>query len=261
MKTIYDSIKDIHSWRDYTPTESKYGYYNGNIILTAQKISDLYIALCIARAQLHFLDNQNYGDFANDRDTEKFIDMMSVQNALFYYNTAIDFSWQVMWLYYEPEAEDTLLTNEMYERIVKKCDYESLRLRLTLAKDLKLRDGYLVKFFNEPIVKEVRKIYNYIKHRGALHFPILGANNPESQGIINGNIIPIIRRKPTEEESLKEKLITLDNILIPYVEDLIDIFIPKDYVERKDGLSSMFNYYMRHSDQIKEWNQINNNAN
>lgn len=67
--TIYDELADINSWVNFTPGEVQYARFSTNLIFTAMKITDLYYSLCIARANLHFLDNNDFGDYAKDEQS------------------------------------------------------------------------------------------------------------------------------------------------------------------------------------------------
>ncbi|MEG1825601.1 MAG: hypothetical protein RR501_12595, partial [Cloacibacillus sp.] len=76
VQTIYNELPDIHDWAKLTPFEFKYFQYPTRIILTATKIVDIYYTLCTARMNLHFLDNQDFGDYAKDEVSKKLIKSM-----------------------------------------------------------------------------------------------------------------------------------------------------------------------------------------
>jgi hypothetical protein len=100
IRTIFDDIKDIHAWSLFEPNETQYAKYTTNILFAGIKIVDTYTALCTARANLHFLDNIDFGDYAKDESAIKFNKSLHIQNALIFYNVAVDYSWQILWLYY-----------------------------------------------------------------------------------------------------------------------------------------------------------------
>ena len=92
-KSIYDELTDISNWLQLTPGEVQYLRYPTNILFSALKITDIYNTLCIARANLHFLDNKNFGDYAKTEPAITFVKSMHIQNSLIFYNIAVDYSW------------------------------------------------------------------------------------------------------------------------------------------------------------------------
>ena len=75
--------------------------YKNNITFAACKISDLYYQVCNARMSIHFcLDYEKYSMMSEDKmailSTKKYF----IENALLYYNFAVDYLWQVLWFYY-----------------------------------------------------------------------------------------------------------------------------------------------------------------
>ncbi|KMT23112.1 hypothetical protein [Clostridium cylindrosporum] len=255
MNTIYDKVKDIHYLLKYTPYEDKYGLYTTNILFTAIKIVDVYHTICIARANLHYMDNDDYGNFASDEISKLFVNTLLIQNALIYYNFAIDYSWQVMWLYYSPMIKDMMPTNELYESTIKECDYQKLRLRLTLANEFKLRKFYLENFFENNNTQEIRKLYNFIKHRGTVHFPGLGMNENKASVGLFGMEMPLISRESIDPDKLKNQLIDLDNMFVEYFEEIIGFLIPSEYLLNGDGIRSCINYYQKYKHELKEYNK------
>lgn len=101
---------------------------------------------------MEYLGNNDFGDFASNDISIIFVKSQLIQNALYYYNFIIDFSWQFIWYFYEHSCIGKLPTKKLYDDIAKECNLDSLRLRLTLARDIKLRKYYIDRFFNEPLV-------------------------------------------------------------------------------------------------------------
>lgn len=233
-RTIYDELADINSWVNFTPGEVQYVRFPTNLIFTAMKITDLYYALCIARANLHFLDNKDFGDYAKNEQSIKFIKSMHIQNSLIFYNIAVDYSWQVLWLYYMTDLNAHTPTSKLYEKAIEECNYEELILGLTLERDFKMRDNIVKPFFqkNSSYLK-IRPMYNYLKHRGTYHFDGLGMNRKKMMfGLVrNGQPVdlPIVFRKEMDIESTRSLLIQFDKDFVKYMSYLIEVLMPKDF--------------------------------
>ena len=76
FKSIYDELEDITDWLKLTPGEMQYLRYPTNIVLAAIKITDIYNTVHIARANLHFLDNKDFGDYAKGEKAIRFVKSM-----------------------------------------------------------------------------------------------------------------------------------------------------------------------------------------
>lgn len=258
MDSIYDKVQEIHHLMDYMPHEDKYGLYPTNIIFSCHKITDVYQTCSIARVNLHYMDSEDFGELAKDDISKLFVNTMFLQNALLYYNFSIDLSWQIIWLYYDPFINNKMPNSKLFEECIKECDYENLRLRLTLARDIKLRKYYLEPFFNNPTVKEIRELYNFIKHRGTVHFPGLGLNDTKMAFSINEYCAPLVSRRTIDIKELKEKLIEFDKLFVKYLLDVINILIPDNYLNQSSTLDSIVNYYFKYKDQLE--GEHNNDA-
>lgn len=255
MESVYDKVKNIHYLLDYMPYEDKYGLYSTNIIFACNKIVDIYQTCCAARANLNYMNSRDYGDLARDDISKLYIKTLFLQNALFYYNFSVDLSWQIIWLHYDPFITDKIPNNKLYEKCIKNCNYENLRLRLTLARDIKMRKYYLESFYNNPLFREIRELYNFIKHRGAVYFPGLGLNDTKMSFSICDYNVPMVSRRVVKIEELSRKLIEFDNIFVKYLLDIIDILIPDDYLNSGDLLKSMLNYWVKYRDQLQKFNK------
>ncbi|MDL2258101.1 hypothetical protein LJC34_03990 [Oscillospiraceae bacterium OttesenSCG-928-G22] len=251
IRTIYDDLPDIHSWSRFSPNEAQYMRYDTNILMTAIKVVDTYTALCIARANLHFLDNQEFGDYARDVTSINFVKSLHIQNALIYYNIAVDYSWQVLWLYYNDWIAQELPTSELYKDSIKDCNYDELLLGLTLKRDFKMRDNIVKPFFSKnPYYQQIRPKYNYLKHRGTYHFEGLGLNDTNMMFSVNisGKEVqpPLIARERLDIASMKDLLVKFDDDFVEYMEYLIKLLLPADFSDGTMSFEGMLNYSLRY---------------
>lgn len=247
----FDDLNDIHHWSRYSPYECHYFRYDTNVILACHKIVDVYQATCIARSYLCYLDNKDFGDFASDDISKLYVKSILIEGALLYYNICIDLSWQVLWLYLDPNAKGKLPNNDLYYKLIKECNYEELLLRLTLAKQIKLRDYFIIDFFNKSLTQDIREKYNYLKHRGRYHYEGLGLNDNSMFMGINGKTIPMVSRYELDINDMKEKLIDFDLSFVKYFYGIINTIVPEDYSNTRIDLIEPINYYNRHKEEIE----------
>lgn len=251
MKTVYDELKDIHYLLDYKPDESNCGLYDTNVILLCHKITDVYVTLCIARSNIHYVDNDDYGDFARDEISKLYVNSMLVQNSLVYYNFAVDLSWQVGWLYADQGINGLMPTSQLYERESKKCDFETLCYNLTLAQDIKLREHYR-SLYNNSFFKKLREDYNFIKHRGTFHYKGLGLNDSKMMIRVNDYMLPLVSRREIDINEMRKKLIEFDKLFTNYFLDIVNMVVPGDYLTNKHLLNSSINFYFNYKEQIEK---------
>lgn len=254
MSDIYDKLNDIHYFLDYSADESNYGLQNHNILYCAHKLNDIYSIYCIARANLHYLDNEDFGDFARDDLSIEFVKVQLVMNALHYYNILIDFSWQLIWFSIRNDLNSKILTPKVYNDVAKDCNYEKLRYELTLLRDFKMRDCILSNFFSQKIVQDIREKWNFLKHRGTFYFKKLGMNPSQMKISFDGMNIPIVNRIEIDKDDLRDTLIEFDNMYYKYITHIMDLIFPKDFLENRDFMNSTINYCMNYREQIAEWN-------
>ena len=243
-KSIYDELTDISNWLQLTPGEVQYLRYPTNILFSALKITDIYNTLCIARANLHFLDNKNFGDYAKTEPAITFVKSMHIQNSLIFYNIAVDYSWQVLWLYYNDTLNDFKPTASLYEAAIRDCNYDELLLGLTLKQDYKMRDHIVKPFFqNTTSYNEMRPMYNYLKHRGTFYFEGLGMNRTHMMFGFHKNSqqidLPLVTRKEMNIEKTKRLLLQFDKDFVAYMSYLIKLLIPDDFSNGTMSLEEM----------------------
>ena len=142
MKNVYNDLKDISFWNEYMPLDGQYYTYKNNITFAACKISDLYYQVCNARMSIHFcLDYEKYSMMSEDKmailSTKKYF----IENALLYYNFAVDYLWQVLWFYYN-NADDVnqIPSNELYQKLMKECNLNDLIRGLVELQERKIAE-------------------------------------------------------------------------------------------------------------------------
>ncbi|AKN31112.1 hypothetical protein Ccar_09705 [Clostridium carboxidivorans P7] len=170
---------------------------------------------------------------------------------MIYYNTCISLSWQVLWLYLDYNLEGKLPENKLYYKSIKKCNFNELLYRLTLAKEIKLRDYYVKGFLENPLVKYIRQKYNYLKHRGTYYFSFLGLNDSSSMMFsIDNKTIPMISRISVDTEKWKKQLIDFDKLFQEYFSEIVRTVVPKDFDNTTFGLKEPVAYYNKHKEEI-----------
>jgi hypothetical protein len=235
-KTINDEFDDINDLVNYTPFDAQCYRYDTNVIFAAVKIVDLYTVLCTARTNLLFLDSEegikSIAKTENEENLPEFMKSMFIQDALLYYNFAVDYSWQILWLYYDDTIINRVPQQKLLDDCSSNCTYEGLRLQLTLKKDLKMRT-ILESFFAKKEYNFIRQKYNYLKHRGSLFFRRMGSilDNGMLNYKINGEdlLTPFSKSEEIDLDMIKSSLILFDKVFIKYIRCIIEIIMPKDY--------------------------------
>lgn len=246
FKTIYDELDDISDWAKLNPGEIQYMRYPTNVIFAALKIVDIYYTLCIARVNLHFLDNKDFGDYAKDELAIKFVKSMHIQNSLIFYNIAVDYSWQVLWLFYNKWLNQETPTSDLYEYAIEGCNYQELLLGLTLVQDYKMRDLIVKPFFDRNTAYQaIRPMYNYLKHRGTFYFDGLGTNRSKMWFGFNKNgtkvDLPLVTRKEMDVKHTKKLLLQFDKDFVRYMSILISAVIQSNFCSTTISMTEWIN--------------------
>ncbi|QDZ88690.1 hypothetical protein [Priestia megaterium] len=246
----------VHHWAKYSPHMPQYTKYardNANVILAGHKIDDVYTQFCNARASLIFMEVDDYGQIIekpNDINL-KFIRSKFLFDALALYNYCIDLSWQVLYLYYGDAHVGITQDEEYYLQATKDCNMESLEVRLSIAK----RDGvynHVRGFMDRDLTHELRKSYNYIKHRGTYHIEGLGLNDDVLPiGLGEDLQIKMLNRQTLHLDEFKEKLIQFDISFVKYFEDIIYTLMPEEFIETSMGLEDM----LQMARTVERWNK------
>ncbi|WP_195238708.1 hypothetical protein [Romboutsia sp. 1001285H_161024_C4] len=248
---VFDKVPNIHHWYDYAPEEHHYCLYSHNLLMACHKIEDVYRSMGLARICLENIRAEDFGELidGNDELSKAVMRSTLINNSISYYNYCIDLSWQVLWLYYNPNIiEYSIHKREDYLNATKDCNLEGLKLRLALAKQNKL-STYAEDFFNKKTTQCIRKKYNYIKHRGIYHIDGLGANDKESLLNHNGFKLPLLYREELNLDNIMSELIEFDKSFVEYFEFIIESVVPKDYLECTE---CDMNDYIKYIDTLKK---------
>lgn len=219
---------------------------------------------------IHFcLDYEKYSMMSEDKmailSTKKYF----IENALLYYNFAVDYLWQVLWFYYN-NADDVnqIPSNELYQKLMKECNLNDLIRGLVELQERKIVEVLKDNFTDRnKLFKQIREYYNYLKHRAIFHTPSLGINEKESMYYIPTLIekneekvelvsykIPIISRIEIDIDELKELLIEFDKQFVGICEYFFEIIMPKDYIKAREvKLSTIQQYTGQHLEELKEY--------
>lgn len=227
--TILGTIGEIPSeWIRSEPHEFlylKYGKCKANILSSHHKISDVYHVFCNARALLIFSNTEK-----NKKKENLFIRSTFLLSSLMNYVICWDLSWQVIYLYYGPTDGGFIKNRKRYKEELALCNYESLRYRLTLARDYKIRD-YLDSYQRNSFWNLLRKTYNYYKHQGVFFIPGLGLNDKESPFSANGNGVPLFYKEEFDVDCWEERLIRYHGEFLQYFSNIIRCITPHNYFE------------------------------
>ncbi len=228
-------FREVHQWFNYFPDELSICRYSANQIMSLEKIKDVFHSLTYGRLCLDNLFATNYGELIVDDEAglgRAVIRSTIMNNCLSYYNYCIDYSWQVLWLYYSDMDESAFNNMDKYIEFMKACKLEVLNPLLRRKNENVIR-RHINTFFNRDEIRRVRKKYNTIKHRGFYHIEGLGANYKESAISIDGDRLPLLHREEIDLNELRQELIEFDNLFVEYFEVIIDKVVPS---EIKDGI-------------------------
>lgn len=227
-------FRNVHKWFSYFPDELNICRYGANQIMSLEKIKDVYHSLSYGRLCLDNLFETNYGGLIDDDESglgRAVIRSTIMNNCLSYYNYCIDYSWQVLWLYYSDMNESLLNDMESYIAFMERCKLARLNPLLTSQGEQTIHSHINV-FFNREEVRRLRRKYNTVKHRGFYHIEGLGENYKESAISVNGERLPLLHREKIDLNELRQELIEFDNLFVEYFEVIIDKVVPR---EIKDG--------------------------
>lgn len=241
---------NIEHWKDYSPWIIQYSKYLPNVICSSVKIEDVYFQLCNARVSIDYMDLDNYGQLIgkNDYVHTQFIRSKFLFDALAYYNYCIDLSWQVLYFYFGDNDYGLLQDKNRFERTSKECNEGSLRLLLWFHKQNKLSD-FVFTFFNSTHTKEIREMYNYLKHRGTFFIDGLGLNDEVLPIGLDGSRLRMINRREVDLNQWKENLIYFDTTFFNYFNVLIHWIMPRDFTTNSASISDQLGLMYR----LKEW--------
>lgn len=203
-------------------------------ILAGIKIGDIYEQFSLARASLIYLDVENYGQLISKHDEVHLLMIRSkfLFEALALYNYLIDLSWQFLYLVCGDAYKGVVFNEKYYLQSLKECDAESLEGRLVKICGLTELYNKTTNFFKEPLTREIREAYNYIKHRGTYQIEGLGLNDTHAGITMDSKTIPFITRRTMNLSDFTEKLIEFDDNYFKYFSDLIAETMPQNYLSK-----------------------------
>lgn len=236
VREIERRVGKIPEWYKLEPNDFHYMHFSdrANILASLHKVADVFHTFCNARAALLFAFQNSYEGFLREENESGLAFMRShlLLNSLVLYNILIDLSWQVLYLRFEEEDTDIgieLITDKKrYDKCISDCNFDTLQCRLTLARELKIRD-YIKAMFQSSLWQEIRKKYNYYKHRGSFHIEGLGDNRAKLMFSINGQQPTCFNRQEFDLEEWAEKLIEFNGQFQQYFDNIIGFILPMDY--------------------------------
>ena len=235
-------------WFEYEPHDAQYAKFaaeNPSAIAAGHKIADVYHTFCMARTSLTFSLTNNYGDLANSNDdfSMRVVRSLFIQNAVFYYATCEDLSWQVAWAFILP-ADIKFLMNHEYKKMEKECNRENLleQLECGIAQKVIKADRIktiITEFDNDVEVMSFRTLYNYLKHRGTIHIEGLGNKDEYFMGLVNGKAIRKISNDAYTIEELQDMLWNYHKQFESYFDKLITEIMPPNFTNNKNSLGTL----------------------
>ena len=257
-ENILKNLSSIHRWAEYAPKESHYYLFSCNLLMACHKIEDVYQTMCLARVSLANIKSENFGELIDEHNTFSIAVMKFtfINSAISYYNYCIDLSWQVLWIYFNPENVEHLAhDSRYYEKSTRECTLDGTKYRVTLAYEKKISD-FIEKFFLRKETQNIREKYNYIKHRGLYSMKGLWKNHKKSSigyGGNGGTRLNLIHRRELDVEKLIEELIEFDKVFVAYFEMIIEYIVPNNFLNKQEITSNDIATYLK---SLKEYGYI-----
>lgn len=248
-----DLINDerFQRWFQFEPKEVQYLKYSEttpSLIAAGHKITDVYYAFAEAHSSFGLAGLESYGPIcSNDEVSVLYTKSHFLRTALIEYAICLDLSWQVIWAYIQPSSLEYLF-NQKYKDMEKKCTRDNVKEQLDclIAQKgtdynvaIKLKKIFL-DFDEDPDVEKFRTVYNSVKHHGVLHIDGLGCNNTEILFTINDKSFPMLHRKTYSIVDLEEMLKVYNDKFIVYMDSIVDLIIPDDYLDNRFELEDVF---------------------
>lgn len=250
------STHDCHKWHDLFPEEQHYITYKPHIIYSMNKVDDVYYAFSNARFNGYMTENNDYGDMITVKDSLhlNMVHSNFLMNALNFYCFAIDLSWQVIYFYSTDSSYYFLCDQKEYDKFSNTCTYDNVVRILKYRKKNTLLE-ILKAFSTNELVLELRNLYNYMKHKGTIHFKGLGIqySDPMFRFKIDNEDITfkLFTKRGQRIEELKSKLIEFDKLFFKYFEDLLEEIVPDGYLNSQID----FNNYLNVAMEIKNFKE------
>lgn len=247
----YDDIqndKEFEKWFNYLPLDTQYLKYAADepyLIAAGYKIFDVYQSFCFARQSVFNANANNFGDLCGSGEQNRlFTKSYFLINAILRYAICLDISWQVVWAYIQPSSLEYLL-KQKYKEMEKACTRDSIKEQLHciisqngegIQKAQKILKD-ITDFDNDKNTMKLRKLYNKIKHQGAIHIEGLGENYKCLEFSINGKRIPMLHQENYKISEIEEILFEYHHKFEGYMNNLIEIMMPEDYLNSEVKVS------------------------
>lgn len=240
---------DFHRWHEYEPIDTQYARYaktDPSVIAAGHKIVDVYYAFADARAMFIYSFSENFGDIVGDKEIDRLYAKSNfLRQAVLDYALCLDMSWQVIWAFIQPASFEYIIKNE-YKNMEKVCTSENVHLQLNCAVSQGMDKARAIKnlllnFENDEDVKEVRTLYNSIKHHGTIHIKGLGINFSSLMITVEGVSVKTLNREEFSIEDIESMLWIYHQKFQVYFNSLIQLIMPDDYLNNSCDLEEMIN--------------------
>lgn len=247
--TALSQDNDFQKWFKYQPLDAqivRYAKDKSSIVAAGQKIMDVYNAFANAKQSFRSAGYENYGDLCGDNEISKlYTKYHFLMCAIMEYNTCRDLCLQVVWTYIQPSSLESLAQN-LYRDTEKECNSETVHKKLNKLieegrTDLKPLKKLISKFENDKHITAVRDMCNYIKHRGTIHFDGLGDNLDKMLLTVNGQAARSLGRPSYKFSDVEDILWNYHQTFQKYLNQIIDMIIPEDYMDNKVTLEDYIN--------------------
>lgn len=237
---LYES-HNFHVWHNYFPQEKHYANLEPHSLYALQKVDDVYYSFAHARYNAYMTENDDFGQLVSVNNEHSLLMVKSnfLINALNFYNFAIDLSWQVLFFYTSDNSLYFLCKEGAYDKYSGLCNYDRVLKMLEYRKEYSLI--YKLKSFRDnDLVQRLRKLYNYLKHRGTIHFQGLGEqyDKPYMTVNIEGKDITynMFVKHEVAIEDLYGELLEFDQLFFAYFQSLLEEIVPSKYFLISDNL-------------------------
>ena len=252
--------KEYTNWSKYLPSDMHYvlSRYDMGIMACARKIHDCHWSIAMGSVELlKYKDNEYSSVFKESNMGNELVKASSLYSALAYYNYTLDYSWQIIYFYCYNKRGWHFVYGKEYNKISRKCERNRLEThingcRLRDNKKLKALNELESMFYNKNNTKDIRKYYNYLKHRGMIYTDLIGDSNDELHYTIQGITAKKLPIEKVDLDELYDKLVNFHNSIVEYISKIINIIIPDEFIKDKNpGKFSSNEFFNSMSKQMK----------
>lgn len=252
MNEFNFDFKKIDEWRTLIPEEPQYVRYalvskQPNLIFAGKKVEDIYWAISIARMNLIFLNNKNWGDQLSDDNSEEqngflisILKAQHTQNALLNYRCAVDYSWKLIYFFLTIKNDISIKQVTYDELSSKKIRFLEFNRIVEEHSDIKkLFHSFFTDEKNENGYEFIRCLTNDIKHAGTIYFE--EQNFPLEDGkpfIEIGGVEQLLTRRTLKMSEAIEQMLIFDPLIVDYLEKLYSIIFHDEYKSNKIDINN-----------------------